>query len=117
MVVEILDEVTVLRAVVTNIFFICKSCAHFNVLKPQFFCVCVSVGLSFKLMLSFCKDYILVHRAIPKSLRLEYLPSLLDFGPQDKSPRLDFLLVVTPTVLFTMFILVKSPIGLYSSRM
>ena len=47
--------------------------------RPTF---CVLVGLSFKLLLSFYKDYILVHRAIPKSLRLEYESSLLDFGPQ-----------------------------------
>ena len=56
--------------------------------RPTF---CVSVGFSFKLILSFYKDYILEHRTIPKSLRLEYQPSLLDFRP--KSPRLNFLLV------------------------
>ena len=33
--------------------------------------VCVSVGLSFKLIWNFYKEYILVHRAIPKSLRFE----------------------------------------------
>ena len=42
----------------------------------------VSVGLPFKLISSFYKDYIQVQRAIPKSLRLEYQPSLLGFGPQ-----------------------------------
>ena len=47
--------------------------------RPTF---CVSVGLSFKLILSVYKYYILVHRAIPKSLRLEHQPSVLDFGPQ-----------------------------------
>ena len=36
----------------------------------------------FQSYIEFLKDCILVHRAIPKSQRLEYLPSLLDFGPQ-----------------------------------
>ena len=49
----------------------------------------VSVGLSFKLSLSFYKDNILAHRAIPKVLRLEYQPSLLDFGPQANTQRVD----------------------------
>ena len=54
-------------------------CKIFIYERPTF---CISFGLSFKLMLSFYKDYILVLRAIPKSLRLEYQPSFLDFGPQ-----------------------------------
>ena len=50
-----------------------------NAIKPSF---CVSVGPSFKLILSFYKDYIVVHRAITKSLRSDYLSRLLDFEPQ-----------------------------------
>ena len=46
--------------------------------RPTFY---ASVGLSFKLTLSVYKEYILVHRAIPKSLILQYQPSLLDFDP------------------------------------
>ena len=43
---------------------------------PLFF---VSAGFSVKLIWSFYEEYILVHRAIPKSLRLEYLTSALPF--------------------------------------
>ena len=39
-------------------------------------------GLSCRFILSFYKDYILVHRAILKSLTYDYLSRLLDFGPQ-----------------------------------
>ena len=51
--------------------------------KPTF---CVSVGLYFKFILSFYKDYIPVHRIIPKSLKSEYLSRLLDFRPQGNIP-------------------------------
>ena len=52
--------------------------------------VCVLVGLSFKLIWSFYKDYILVHRAIPKS-EIRILNKFIKFlTPEQYSNLLDW---------------------------
>ena len=87
--------------------FIYESC---TLLKWQIYMyrrltLCVSVGLSFKPpILSFHKDYILVHRAILKCLSPEYQPSLLEISDPRailKWPKLNFLPVETPVGLST----------------
>ena len=58
---------------------------------------CVSVGLSFNLILSFYKDYILVDKS--NTSISDY--KILDPRAVPKSPKLDFLLVETPIGLST----------------